>query len=76
MFPHVHDLRYNGHLRPFNTKHLCQSFEIASRRLPDAVDGISQPGHAEVTELLIEEWLAQLLCKKGDVFDDRLSDSP
>jgi hypothetical protein len=42
----------------------------------DRENGISQPAHAQIAELLIEELNAQLTGEERDVLDNRKSYSP
>lgn len=42
----------------------------------DREDGIAQPPHAEITQLLIEKLDAQLAGQEGDVFDDSKTHAP
>ena len=57
---HTDNLRYNLDLCPLDAKHFRQFLQIDSCRFPDAVHVVTQPRHAQVTQLFIEEILAQL----------------
>ena len=76
MLPHTHDLRHNLHLRPINAKDVRQFLEVNGCRFAYTKDRIAQPRHAQVSELFIEERLAELCCEKGDILYDSLSDAP
>lgn len=76
MLSHGHHLGDNRALRPFHPKHFSQLPQVSGCCLPNGEDGVAEPSHAEVTELLIEELNAQLASKKRDIFDDGKSNTP
>lgn len=76
MWTHAHYFRHNGDFCPVDTKNVCQLFEIDSGSFADTVNGVSQPRHAKVSELFIEEWFPQLVGQKGDVLNNGLSNAP
>jgi hypothetical protein len=47
-----------------------------SSRFTNGEDGVSQPAHAEVAKLLIEELDTKLASQKGNVLDNGKSYSP
>ena len=47
-----------------------------SGRLTDREDGVTEPAHAEIAELLIEELNAKLAGEKGNVFNDSEAHAP
>lgn len=76
MLPHGHHLGDNGFLGPLDTEDLCELLQVLSSSFSDREDGIAQPSHAKITQLLIEELDAQLAGEKGDVFDDGKTHAP
>lgn len=76
MLAHSHHLRNNRLLRPIDTENLGELLKILSGRLTDGKDGVTEPPHAEITQLLIEEFDTKLTGKKGNVFDDSETHSP
>lgn len=76
MLPHTHDLRDNLNLRPLDAEDVCQFLEVDGCRFAYTKDRVTQPGHAQVPELFVEERFSELCCEKGDIFDDSLSDAP
>lgn len=76
MLPHGHDLRNDRLARPLNTENLCELLQVLCSSLSDREDRISQPSHAQVTQLLVEELDTQLASKKGNIFNDSQTDSP
>jgi hypothetical protein len=76
MLAHAYDLGNDGDLGPLDTKNLSQFLEIYSSGFAYAEYGVSQPGHAQVSKLLVEKRFPQLRCEKRDVLDDRLPDTP
>lgn len=76
MLAHSHHLRNNRLLRPIDAKDLCELLEILSGRLTNGKNGVTEPAHAEITQLLIEKFDTKLASKKGNVFDDSETHSP
>ena len=76
MTGHCDNFWDNSPPRPVYTKHLDQFLQVDGRGLPDGEYNIPKPRHTEVAELLIEELLAKLSGKQGNIFDDRLPDTP
>lgn len=73
---HLHDLGDDGLLGPLDAKHLGQLAQVDGRRLADRKDGVAEPAHAEVGELVVKEGDAELLGEQRDVLDDGLPDAP
>ena len=73
---HSHDLGDDGLAGPFDSKHLRQLLEVDSGSFPDAVYVVSQPGHAKVSKLFIEEGFSELGREEGYIFDDSLTHTP
>jgi len=61
---------------PLHSKHFRQLFEVVGGCFSDGEDGISQPSHAQVSELLVEEVHSQLSSQEGNVLYDGQSHSP
>lgn len=76
MLTHGHDFGDDRFASPFDAEYLGQLLEVLSGRFSYREYRVSQPAHAERAELLIEEFHAQLACKKGNIFDDGQPDSP
>ena len=76
MLTHYNDFWHDLDLRPLYTEHFRQLLEVDSGSFPDAVYVVSQPGHAKVSKLFIEEGFSELGREEGDVLDDGLSDAP
>lgn len=76
LIAHGHDFGYNRLSRPLDAKDFCEFLEVESGGLTNAEDGVAQPGHAEISELLVEELDAQLGGEKRDVLDDGETDTP
>jgi hypothetical protein len=47
-----------------------------SGRLTDREDGVTEPAHTEIAELLIEELNTKLAGEKGNVFNDSEAHAP
>lgn len=73
---HREDLRNDGSARPLYAEDLRQLLEVDRRALSDAEDVVTEPAHAEVAELVVEELNAELGGEQRNVLDDGLSDSP
>ena len=76
MTSHRDNFRNDSSPRPVYTKDLDQLLQVDGGSLSDREDDIPKPRHAEVAELLVEELFAKLGSKQGNIFDDRLSDTP
>ena len=76
MLSHGHNLGDDRALSPLHSKDFCQFPQISGGRLSDGEDGVTEPSHAKVTELLIKKLDAQLTRKKGDIFDYGKTDAP
>ena len=76
MFCHSNNLRNNGNPGPFNPKRLRQLPQVDSGCFPDAINGISQPRHAQGAQLLVKELLPELSRKERHVLDNGLSYTP
>lgn len=76
MRTHGHDLGNDGFTSPLDAKDLGQLLEVVRCGLPDRKDRVTQPAHAQSTELLVEEFDTQLTCQERDILDDSKSDSP
>jgi hypothetical protein len=73
---HRQHLWNNGGFCPLDAKDVRQLFEIDRGGLADGKDGIAEPGHAELAELVIEKVDAELRGEQGNVFNDGLADAP
>lgn len=73
---HGENLRDDRPASPLDAEDLGQFLEVNGGGLPDREDVVSEPRHAEVAELVVEELDAELRREQGDVLDDGLSDSP
>ena len=62
MLAHYHDLRDYGIAGPIHPEDFGQLLQILSRSFSYREDGVSEPAHTEVTELLIEKVYAELAC--------------
>lgn len=76
MLAHANDFGNNLCLGPLYAEDFRQLLEVDSCGFTDAVDVVAQPGHAEVTKLLVEERLAKLGGEQGDILDDSLANAP
>lgn len=76
MLTHANNLGNDGNLCPFDTKDFGQLLEVCSSGFAYAKHSVSQPGHTQVPELVVEKWFAQLRCEKRNILDDRLPDAP
>lgn len=52
---HGENLGNDGHTTPLDTKDFSQFAQVDCGRFSDGENGISEPGHAKVTELIVEE---------------------
>ena len=76
MTSHQHYSGNDGFTCPFDPKDFRQLLEIMRRGFSDREDSITQPTHAEVAKLLIEEFNTKLAGEERNIFDDGQSDSP
>lgn len=76
MTGHCDNFWDNGPPCPVHPKHLDQILQVDGSGLPDGEHNIPKPRHTEVAELLIEELLAKLSGEQGNIFDDRLPNTP
>lgn len=76
MLPHGHHFRNDRLTCPFHAKYFCELLQVLRGSLSDREDSISQPTHAQITELLVEELDTQLASEEGNIFDDSQTDSP
>ena len=76
MGAHGKNLGDDGPARPLDAEDLGQLLEVDGRSLSDGEDIVSEPAHAEVSELVVKELDAELGREQRDVLDDRLSHSP
>lgn len=72
----VEDLGDDGSTSPLRTKELDDALDGGGGSLTDGEDGVSEPAHAEVAELVIKELASELLGKKRDVLDDGETHAP
>lgn len=63
MLGHGSNLGHNSFASPLDAKDLCELLQVLSAGLTDAEDGVAKPRHAQVAELLIEEFDAELAGK-------------
>jgi hypothetical protein len=73
---HSDNLRDDSLVGPLHTKDICELLQVLSASLTDAEDGITEPTHAEVGKLLIEEFDAELRGQEREMLDDCQSDAP
>jgi len=73
---HRENLRDDRPAGPLDSEDLSQLLEVDGSGLPDGEDVVSEPGHAEVSELVVEELDSELGREERDVLDDGLSNSP
>lgn len=76
MLTHPHHLGDDRALSPVDTKYFRQLPQILSSSLANGENCITEPAHAKLAELFVEELDSQLACKQGDVFDNRETHSP
>ena len=76
MVAHGHNFGNNSLTGPLHTKHLGQLLQVMSCRFTNREDSISQPTHAEVAQLLVEELHTKLAGEERNVFDNGQSNSP
>lgn len=76
MLTHSHNLGDNGALGPLHPKHFRQLSQVGGSCLPNGEDCVTEPSHAKIAELFIEELDAQLTAEERDIFDDGKADSP
>lgn len=76
MLSHGHDLGNDRPLGPVHTKHFRELSQVLSGSLTDGEDCISQPSHAQIAQLLIKEFDAELAGEQRNVFDNCKADSP
>lgn len=70
------DLRDDVGLAPINAKELGQALEVVHGGLADGGNDITEPRHAQVGQLLVEEIDSQLLGEQGHVGDNGEADPP
>jgi hypothetical protein len=66
----------NSSPRPLYTEDLDQLLQVDGGSLSNGEYNIPKPRHAEVAELLVKELFAKLGSEQGNIFDDRLPDTP
>jgi len=66
----------NSSPRPLDTEDLDQLLQVNGGGLSNREYDIPKPRHAEVAELLVEELFPKLGSEQGNIFDDRLPDTP
>lgn len=76
MTGHCDDFGNDSSPRPVYTKDFDQLLQVDSGSLSNGEYDIPKPRHAQVAELLVEELLAKLGGEQGNIFDDRLPDTP
>ena len=76
MRAHSHHLRNYRFAGPLNAEDLSKLLQVMSRSFTDGEDGVSEPTHAQRTQLLVEELNSELASEKGDVLDDSEPNSP
>lgn len=67
---HGHHLGNDGLAGPLWAKYLGELLEILRCCLTDGIDGIAEPAHAEIAQLLVEELNTKLAGEEGNVLDD------
>lgn len=73
---HSHNLGDDSLAGPLNTENLSKLLQVVSSRFTNGEDGVSQPAHAQVAKLLIEELDTKLASQEGNVLDNGKSYSP
>jgi hypothetical protein len=73
---HGQHFRDDSVARPVDSEDLGQLLEIYGCSLADGEDGVTEPRHAEVTELVVEEADAELSSQERNVLDDGLAHTP
>jgi hypothetical protein len=74
MLTHTHDLGDNLNLRPIDTKDFRQFLEVDGCRFTYTEDRVTQPRHAQIPELFVEERFAELSSASSMIAGRRLSD--
>lgn len=76
MVTHTNDFRNDLDSRPFDSEHLGEFLQIDRGCLTNAVHRITEPRHAQVAQLLVEEGLAELSRKKRNILNNGLAHTP
>jgi hypothetical protein len=76
MTSHRDDLGNNSAPRPVYTEDLDQLLQVNGGSLSNGEYDIPKPRHAEVAELFVEKLFAKLGSEQGNIFDDRLPNTP
>lgn len=70
MLAHGHNFGNDSFASPFHAEDVCELLEVLSGGFPYREDGIPEPAHAERTELLVEEFDAELAGEERNIFDN------
>lgn len=76
MVTHGHHLGNDGFAGPLDSKDLRQLLEVVGGRLTDGEDGVTEPLHAQVAQLLIKEADTKLAGEQGNVFNNGQANAP
>lgn len=76
MRPHVHNLGNDCLIRPLDAKYFSQLLEILGAGLANAENSVSEPRHAQVGQLLVEELDTKLGREQWDMLNDGKTDTP
>jgi hypothetical protein len=76
MLSHGDHLGDNRLLGPVNAEHFSKLLQVLGSSLSDREDGIAEPAHAKIAQLLVEELDTQLTGKKRNVFNDGKAHTP
>ena len=76
MLPHGHNLGDNGVIGPFHSKYLCELPKVLSGRFSNRENSVTEPSHAKVAKLFVEELNSELTGKKRDVFNYGKTNAP
>lgn len=76
MLSHGHHFGNDRLACPLHTKYFCELFQVLRGSFSDRENSVSQPSHAQITELLIEKFDTQLAREEGNIFDNSQTNSP
>lgn len=73
---HSHNLGDDGLACPLHAKYFSQFLQVVRSSLTDGKDCVAKPSHAQVAELFVKEFDAELAGQQRNVFDDGKTHSP
>lgn len=76
MVAHGHDFGDDSLAGPLHAKHFCQLAEVVSSCFTNGENSVTEPLHAQVAQLLVEEADAELAGQQRNVFDDGQTHAP